>query len=129
MDHIEQHASVMNSRHLESGFSKSHSRSLQFHPVSTWSQSVSSLSQSCCLALNSRIKHKRNKHEQLLHTQVSCQQSDLDIQYYKWSEDSDSGDCLHNLFKGVGVKGEAIWELIRGWDILVHLSSPSWAYL
>ena len=39
------------------------------------------------------------------------------------------GDCLYALLKETGAKGEATWELIRGWGILVHPSPNDWAYL
>ena len=57
-DSLEPHESVENSRHVRSGVVKSHTRSLQFHSVSTWSQSVSSPSQSSCPVISSGTEHK-----------------------------------------------------------------------
>ena len=110
------------------GVGKSDVRSLLFQPVWTLSQSVSSSSQSCCHALSSEIKHNVFSGVTSF-TSVLCWQPDLSIKYYPWSEGIHSGDCLHTLFKGVGAKSGATWELIRGLGILVYPSPPGWAYL
>ena len=39
------------------------------------------------------------------------------------------GGLSPHSIQRVGAKGEAIWELIRGWGILVHPSPPGLAYL
>ena len=84
-DPIEPHASMENSCHVGSEVGKSHERSSSF-TLSTWSQSVSNPSRSCCSALFSGTKHKRIQQGQLLYTLVPCRQPDLSIKYYPWSE-------------------------------------------
>ena len=94
---------------MGSGDGQSHERSLKFQTVSTWSQSVSSSSQSCCSVLSSRINHKLIQQEQLLHTQplVSSQ---------TWVFSTSRGHTI--TFWGLSPhpiqRVGATWELIRG---------------
>ena len=85
-DPIEPHASMENSRHVGSGVDKSLARSLLFHPMSTWSKSVSSPSQSRCPALFSGSKHKRIQRGSFSTPQSPYRQTDLGIKYYPCSE-------------------------------------------
>ena len=110
---------MVNLRHVGSGVGKSHERSTQFHPVFKWSQSVPipPTAVVMCSPLGLSIIPSTWMTSPI---SVPCQQPDLDIQYYLWSEGSHSRDCLHILFKGTGAKGRATRELIRGFDILVE---------
>ena len=110
---LELHASVENSHHVESGVFKIHARSLQLHPKSIWSQSVSSPSQSCYPALSSGTKDKRIQQRQFIHTPVPYRQPYLSIQYYPCSKVTFEGLSPHP-FQRVGIKGGDTWELIWG---------------
>ena len=111
-----------NSHHVGSGVSKSHVRSLQFHPVCTWSLSDSPVPPRAvvlCSPLGLSIKA-------FSRGSFSTPQSLAGIQTWVSSTTRGQkvtfGDCLHTLFKGIGAKGEVTWELTRGRGTLVHLS-------
>ena len=97
---LESHASVENSHHVGSRFGKSHTRSLQFHSLSTWSQLVSGP----LPAAWPRYPVLPVVRE--LHLGLSP-----------------------HTIQGTGTKGGTIWELIRCLGILIYPSPPGWAYL
>ena len=117
----------MNPRHMGSRVGKSHVRSLQFHLVSTRSQSVSSHSQSCCPALSFGTKHKRIQQRLLLHTLIPMLIARPGYPVLPVVRGFTFRGLFPHFIQRVGAKGRTTWELIRGlvfWFISPLLAEP-----
>ena len=79
----------------------------------TWSLSVSSLSQSCCLVLSSGIKHNHLPQGCLLSSSSLVGNHTL-FQYHPWSKVWYGGRLPYSI-QFVRLQGWANWEIIRVW--------------